>query len=100
MKAKNYYYIAVIGRDNDDNRVCGGHVIKAKSKKDALRIREKYGISNPRFAQGRLKITCYKVDFADVELKSMNENLIKRRKHGVGGSIWYEEDNELKIEKD
>jgi len=85
----NYYYIGVNGRTTENVRVRGGHVIKAKSKKDALRIREKHGISNPRFAKGHLNIICRKLNPSDTG----DKNLIKSRKAGLDGNIWYEDEN-------
>jgi len=95
---KNYFTVRVFGNDINGKKVSGCHIIKAKSRKDALRIREKYGISNPRFAEGDLRIRCDELRL-EGKMKDWNLELLERRKQGFGGSIWYEDENgELQIE--
>lgn len=85
-----YYLVKV----HFDNRGSGWHMIRAKSKEDALKIREKYGISYPRFASD--------IKFVSIKLLDLNipENVqrLKRRRQHHGGSVWYEENNQLKTE--
>jgi hypothetical protein len=91
----NYYTVCVFGDDIElGRRVKGCHIIKASSIKDALRIREKHGISNPRFAKGNFRITCSKIKLSfKSDGRFFNQELIERRKKGIGGSIWYEDTN-------
>lgn len=66
-----------------------GHVVKATSKKRALEIAEKHGIAYPfnsKFVEGR---KCKKLDI----LFPYDMELIKRRSKGIGGYIWYEDEN-------
>jgi hypothetical protein len=93
---KYYYSVSVYSfnseteRSFDIQKVAGVHIIKAQSKKAVLEIRERHGISNPRFAKVvNLRIKCTKLD---MRLKS-NKELIKCRKQGIGGSVWYEDEN-------
>jgi hypothetical protein len=72
------------------------HLIRAESKEDALRIREKYGISYPRYATDMTGISCLEVSMDWPEYYAMRE----RRRKGQGGSVWYEEDGELKTESE
>lgn len=74
-------------------RTC--HIIRAKSKKDALRIREKYGISYPMNSDRVKTIECHKIDTRRKE----NKMRLWARRHHWGGSIWYEKDSELKTEE-
>jgi len=90
--ANKYYLIKV--------RVKGGHlrswhIIRAKSMKDALRIRNQYGISYPRYETNITQIEGEKIDLR----KSWCQRLLERRRKHHGGSIWYEENNELKTEE-
>ena len=89
-----YYYITVFGTDEKEGHVGGGHIIKAESMDDALKIREKYGISNPRYAKGKLRIRCEELDIKE----DHNLIFVENRKKGLGGNVWYEENNELQIE--
>jgi len=91
---KKYYTVCVFGEDNFGKRVGGCHIIKAESEEIALEIRERHGISNPRFAQGDFRITCkeVKVDFK-INGELVNQELLKRRTKGFGGNIWYEDEN-------
>jgi len=88
-----YYTVCVFGTDTElKTRVAGCHIIRATSKEDALRIREKHGISNPRFAKGELRITCTKSKLYG-KWEQINLALLERRRKGIGGSIWYEDEN-------
>jgi hypothetical protein len=91
---KKYYTVCAFGEDTFGKRVGGCHIIKAESKEDALSIRERHGISNPRFAQGDFRITCkeIRVDF-EIYGELVNQELIERRRKGLGGSVWYEDEN-------
>jgi hypothetical protein len=91
---EKYYYMTVFGTDDNGHHVGGGHVIKSESMDDALRIREKYGISNPMHAKGKLRIRCEELDMKEEH----NQQFIERRRKQFTGSIWYEEDNKLKKE--
>lgn len=94
-----YFMITVFGRDEKGQKVRGGHVIRADSKKKALRLRERHGISNPRFATGALRITCRKLKLKG-PLAEHNQRLLQRRRLGHGGSIWYEDESKtLQIER-
>lgn len=91
------YYLISIWYSNKGEVTFQGrtmHIIRAKSEKDALRIREKYGISYPMNSDRVRKIECYKMD---TRLNVVKIRLWARRHH-AGGSIWYEEDNQLKTE--
>jgi hypothetical protein len=96
----NYYSVCVYGTDTDGSRVAGCHIIKATSDEHALEIRERHGISNPRFAKGDIRITCREVnlDF-EVDGRFVNQELIERRKLGIGGIIWHEDKNK-QLQKD
>jgi hypothetical protein len=94
-----YFVINVFGIDEKGRRVRGGHVIKAASKEDALELRERHGISNPRFAKGELRITCYELILKGPLAKYV-QRLLQRRRLGHGGNIWYEDENKtLQIER-
>lgn len=67
------------------------HVIRASSKKDCLRIQRTYGISCPRFSSSIVDVRCAKLNNTSA--------VIKRRRRGVGGNIWYEENWMLKSEE-
>jgi hypothetical protein len=88
---KNYYVIKI----SYLSKPGGWHIVKSESEEDALRIREKYGISYPMHATDIYKIKCEKMD---MDLEYNRETIEKRKKH-FGGSIWYEEDGNLKQEK-
>jgi len=87
-----YYTVCVFGTTIEGEFVRGCHIIKATSKKEALYIREHYGISNPRHARGNLHITCRKVRLKG-SFKKMNLEMLERRRHNIGGSIWYVDEN-------
>ena len=92
MKEKYYYSVGVYSSVFDTHltiRVQGVHIIKAYSKENALEIRERYGISNPFHAKGKLHITCRKLN---MHIKYV-QDLIKRRQKGFEGSVWYEDKN-------
>jgi hypothetical protein len=95
---KSYYSVSVYSLDTP-RTVKGVHIIKAISVKDALRIREKFGISNPWGATGELRINCHKIKLKKGLWKEENTKLLDRRRKGLGGNIWYEDKNgELRIE--
>jgi len=84
MKNKRYYRIYVHTGKN-----VGSHIIKAFSEEDALRIREKFGISNP-WGRKRIKcVICNRMDMRD----SINKWVMARRRKHIGGSVWYEDNN-------
>jgi len=87
-----YFYIVLWYRP----RGMSAHIIKAPSIKKALEIREKYSIANPIGNTKIKKIECRQVDMRF----SVYKSLLERRRKGLGGYIWYEEDNELKTEID
>ena len=92
------YWLIDIWYNNGDGKgyqVRTSHIIRAKSKKDALRIREKYGISYPMNSDRVRKVVCIKLDS---RCKVVKKRLWARRHHW-GGSIWYEKDSELKTEE-
>ena len=84
---KYYFDLGVYdnGSFSPETIVKGHHIIKAESEKRALEIREKHGISNPRFAKGPLRISCKQLAPDDLR--------ITRRQKGLGGSVWYEDEN-------
>ena len=89
MKEKHYYIVKI--------RWGGGwHLIKAFSKEDALRIREKFGIGYPWGTTEIEWIVCERID----RRRRLWKDTIERRKKGQGGSIWYEDENgNLQTEK-
>ena len=89
----NNYYISVRAICLEKNKN-SGHVIKAESLKQALLIFDKYQTT---FIQDRKLITRYGY-ILDIE-EPFHKNLIERRKIGIGGNIWYEEDEKLKTVK-
>ena len=101
MIKNKYYYSVCVFSKQAEARVAGCHIIKAYSKINALKIREKYGISNPRFAKGNLRITCKKIDLNFfISGVYLNKKLIERRKRKIGGNIWYEDEKgNLQTEK-
>ena len=79
------------------------HVIRANDEKDALRIRDKFGISYPmNINKSKLrmkKIKCYEMDLSN-DKYGLFEIILDRRRKGIGGNIWYEDENgNLQIEK-
>ena len=84
MKKKKYYSVCVRLEYS-----AGCHIIKAYSKEDALRIREKHSISNPMGAKDVICIACKKVKMRH----TYNKVMIERRRKGLGGKIWYEDKN-------
>ncbi len=86
----NYYYI--------ENKYKGskstGHVVKANSEEEANELCKKYGIANPMGAI----VESRKVRLLDLE-EFHQFALIDRRRKEIGGKIFYEQDNQLKIEK-
>lgn len=92
-----YYYI--------ENRYEGhnkgsGHVVKANSEKEAAEICEKHGIANPMGTKVKSRtVTLIRVNSKDFIRSLLGQSLINRRKKGIGGKIFYEQDNQLKIEK-
>ena len=91
------YWTIIVYYNNEEGypfqgRTC--HIIKAKSKREALRTREKYGISYPMNSERVRKVECIKIDS---RLKINKIRLYYKRLH-AGGSIWYEENNQLKTE--
>ena len=91
-----YWFILIYynnkGESTYQGRTC--HIVRAKSKKVALCIREKYGISYPMNSERVRKVECIKIDS---RLKINKIRLHYKRLH-AGGSIWYEENNQLKTE--
>jgi len=85
-----YYTVCVFGTNTEGKRVAGCHIIKATSKENALDIRKRHGISNPRFAIGNLHITCKEINLS--AFKEVNLEMLKRRRKGIGGFIWYEDE--------
>ena len=70
----------------------GAHLIKAKNKADAIRIAMKYGITMPWGRTDIIHSYAHKLYTSDPNTKW----LLKRRVQGLGGSIWFEENGELK----
>jgi len=59
------YWTIIVYYNNEEGypfqgRTC--HIIKAKSKREALRTREKYGISYPMNSERVRKVECIKID--------------------------------------
>ena len=84
MKNKSYYRVYV-----STGKTAGSHIIKAFSEEDALRIREKFGISNPWGRKRIKRIKCERMDMRN----PVNKWVLGRRKLKIGGSVWYEDDN-------
>jgi len=86
----NYFYVSVhYTRRGRNGRQSTGHAIKAKNLQDALKIATKHGIAyqfNSPLVRGRLARRLYKNHPFD-------KAIIERRKKGIGGSIWYEDEN-------
>ena len=97
--SKDRYWVITIWYDNKDitKKYQGNtsHIIRAKSEKEALRIREKYGIAYPIRSDRIWKVECFKMDSRRRENRIRLHN---RRLHATG-SIWYEENDELKTEE-
>ena len=82
------YYTKQIPHPSKGSRATG-HVVRAKNLQDALKIATKHGIAyqfNSPFVRKRLGQKLY-------ERHPFHKALIKRRKKGIGGSIWYEDKN-------
>jgi len=91
-----YYYI----ENRYEGHTASGHVVKANSKKEATEICEKYGIANPMGTKVRSReVTLIHVNSKNFIRSLLGRSLINRRKKGIGGKIFYEQDNQLKIEK-
>ena len=87
---KHYYEIVITYNRNETSRYSiSGHIVKAFNKEDALRIREKHGISLPMNSTEIRTIRCHKLDLRHSDVKAVLE---RRRKH-LHGSIWYEDEN-------
>ena len=71
------------------------HLIRAKSDKEAVRIVEKYGISYPWNCPDVVKKTVHKLNLRN---RSDKQSLESRRR-GINGSVFYEENLELKTEQ-
>lgn len=85
-----YYYVELYGVI--DKKIRGsGHLFRCKDSKEVHSIIMKYPNT---FLQKR---TFYKVFINKLDSRrKIDKALIERRKKGQGGSIWYEENNELK----
>jgi hypothetical protein len=100
MKKLDYYYIynRYYNTERDlkyekFSKIYGsGHIIRATSKTNALAIVRKYKIANS-FGRKVKKRTIHLIT------DEMNkEPLLYRHRLGIGGYIWFEENNELKHE--
>ncbi len=92
-----YYYI----ENRYEGNKASGHVVRANSEREAKEICEKYGIANPMGAEVRSrKITLIDSKELFGYLRQNVLKLINRRRKGIGGRIFYEQDNQLKIEKE
>jgi len=83
----NYFYVKVF---YTNYRIAfSAHVVRARSIIDAKRITEKHRISYP-FHSKMVKSRLYqKLNINEY----FNRRLIERRRKGIGGSIWYEDEN-------
>lgn len=90
----DYYFIKLMYENTLPLRRIrlSAHIIQAKSIEDALRIQQKYGIAFPMGSTDILHIKCKRLNMRYKD----NQELICRRLKGIGGNIWYEENNELK----
>ncbi len=87
---KHYYEIVITYNRTELNlSTISGHIFKAFNREDALRIREKHGISYPMNSTEIRTIRCHKLDLRHSDVKALLE---RRRKH-LNGSIWYEDEN-------
>ena len=86
MKEKYYY---IVNKYEESGQRSTGHVVRANSEGEANEICEKYGIANPMGAEVKSR-----------KIKKLNsgEAIIIMRRQGIGGKIFYEQDNQLKIE--
>ena len=76
---KHYYALSVKGKNAN-----GTHIIHAHSENEALAIRERYEISNPRYAKGNLEITCKKLNLRN----PVNKNKIEMVQEDFDGIVW------------
>jgi hypothetical protein len=88
----NYYQIVIYYNRPNHPRITG-HVIRAKSKTDALRIREKYGISTPMNSK----------DIRNIQVETIRKkyfDMLNLKRRGINGNIWYEDkEGNLQTEK-
>ena len=91
----NYFYVLNHYEYESGFPVSSGHVIKTDSEEDAIKICEKYGIGCPF----NRKIRIRNARLLNPEKYQTDFELIKRRKKGIGGKIFYEKNGKLKIEQ-
>jgi len=94
-KIKEKYYYIVNKYEESGQYRSTGHVVRANSEREADEICEKYGIANPMGA----KVESRKIELINPKIPFGYFDLIDRRRKGIGGKIFYEQDNQLKIEK-
>jgi D-arabinose 1-dehydrogenase-like Zn-dependent alcohol dehydrogenase len=76
----------------DQHRISGTHIIKANSARDALRIFNQHNIR--KIPDDVTKITQYVENLKHIKYPKNYMNwVLDRRKRGIGGNIWYEDEN-------
>ncbi len=90
------YYHIPMGKIPVSFRRTSEHIIKAETKDEALQIREKYNIAHSLQKNTVSKVLCVEMDLNNHRHTWRIEN----RRRGLFGSIWYEENGELKTEKE
>jgi len=92
VSKEKYYAVSVFGISNTGKHVHGCHIIKAKTRSEALSIREEYGISHPWGEVGKFKIWCKEIDLKG-KFAIENKAFLHRRRIGITGNIWYVDKN-------
>jgi hypothetical protein len=91
-----YFAVSVYGVDENNERVYGVHIIRADSEKIALEIRERHHISHP---WGAIPKDTFYIRIKRLRSNKWNKEMLKRRRQGINGSIWYE-DKEGNLQKE
>ena len=90
MFSKNKKYYHVLNRyDRTELPRISAHVVYVNSEKEAIKICEKYGIAYPMGAE----VISRSITLLD---PIKNHSIITKRKKGLGGKLFYEENNQLK----
>lgn len=95
MKKLKYRYFRIRCKYKNRHHHGGVHVVRANDGEDALRIANKYNIGLPmgnpdvdeRYIVAELFTSPNKM------IIKIDEKSLKRRRKGLGGSVWYEDEN-------